>query len=132
MHLFGPGSSDLGIAYPRGTETTSNGPTAYDMHFNPRKYFNMTRPSDSGSQTLLVMAGDNEAVAKITRKCRSIATRHPPRTHKHDLTCLFKVCEASAIHLGHAKTDSQVADLMTKGFSSPEKWTDPFWRGEAH
>ena len=96
--------------------------TGYDMHFNPRKYFNMTRPAASGSQTHLVIAEDNEAVIKIIRKCRSIALRHLPRTHKIDVTWLFEVCEAPEIHLRHVKTDSQVADLLTKGFNSPDKW----------
>ena len=83
----------------------------------------MTRHASSGLQTHLVIAEDNEAVIKIIKKCRSVALRHLPRTHKIDVTWLFEVCDAPEIQLRYVKTDCQIADLMTKGFQSPDKWS---------
>ena len=82
----------------------------------------MTRPAASGLQTHLIVAEDNEAVIKIIKKCRSVALRHLPRTHRIDVTWLFEVCGAEEVKLRHVGTDEQVADLMTKAFTSPEKW----------
>ena len=92
------------------------------MHFNPRKYFFLTRPALSGRQTHLVIAEDNEAVMKIIKKCRSVALRHLPMTHKIYVTWLFEVRDAPEVKLRYVKTDCRVADLMTKGFRSADKW----------
>ena len=59
---------------------------------------------------------------KIVKKCRSVALRHLPRTHRIDVTWLFEVCGAPEVQMRHVGTDSQIADLMTKAFTSVEKW----------
>ena len=59
---------------------------------------------------------------KIARKCRTVALRHLPRTHKIDVSWLFEVCAAPEVEMRHVKTDAQVADLMTKAFTASDKW----------
>ena len=82
----------------------------------------MTRPVASGLQTHLIVAEGNEAVIEITKKCCSVALKHLPRTHRIDVTWLFEVCDAEEVKLRHVGTNEQIADLMTKAFTSPEKW----------
>ena len=92
----------------------------HDIDFNPRKYHAYTRPLHL--QTDLIIAEDNEAVIKIIRKCRSIALRHLPRTHRIDVNWLFEVCQSPEIQLRYCNTKQQIADLMTKAINSPPIW----------
>jgi hypothetical protein len=89
---------------------------------NPRLYFNLTRPQGDKRTTFLVIAEDNEAVIQIVKKCRSVALRHLPRTHRIDVSWLFEVCAAPEIKLLHVGTKSQVADVLTKAFTNVETW----------
>ena len=92
----------------------------YQMDFNPRKYHAYTRPQHL--RTDLIVCEDNEAVIKIIRKCRSIALRHLPRTHRIDVNWLFEVCQSPEIMLRYCNTKQQIADLMTKAINSPPIW----------
>ena len=56
----------------------------YDRDFNPRRYFECTRPKPS--VTDLIILEDNEVAIKIIKKCRSVALRHLPRTHKINIS----------------------------------------------
>ena len=90
------------------------------IDFNPRLYHTYTRPQHM--ITDLIIAEDNEAVIKIIRKCRSIALRHLPRTHRIDVNWLFEVCGSPEIQLRYCSTKQQIADLMTKALNSPPVW----------
>ena len=93
---------------------------SHDIDFNPRRYHAYTRPQHH--VTDLVIAEDNEAVIKIIKKCRSIALRHLPRTHRIDVNWLFEVCNNPEICVRYVNTKLQVADLMTKALNSPPIW----------
>ena len=96
--------------------------TRFEDDFNPRRYFSLTRPQGDKRTTFLVIAEDNEAVIKIVKKCRSVALRHLPRTHRIDVSWLFEVCASPEIKLLHVGTKSQVADVLTKAFTNVETW----------
>ena len=92
----------------------------HDIDFNPRRYHTITRPQHH--VTDLIVLEDNEAVIKIIKKCRSVALRHLPRTHRIDVNWLFEVCNAPEICLRYVNTKQQIADLMTKALNSPPIW----------
>ena len=92
----------------------------HDIDFNPRRYHAYTRPKHH--LTDLIICEDNEAVIKIIKKCRSLALRHLPRTHRIDVNWLFEVCQAPEICLRYVNTKQQIADLMTKALNSPPIW----------
>ena len=93
----------------------------YSTNFNPGKYFAYTRTS-AKRVTDLRIAEDNEAVIKITKKARSMALRHLPRTHRIDVHWLFEVCADAHVCMRYTNTKQQVADLMTKALNSPDTW----------
>ena len=114
----------------QATTTTSNSKSqtgtpklnidGHDIDFNPRRYHAYTRPQHH--LTDLIVLEDNEAVIKIIKKCRSLALRHLPRTHRIDVNWLFEVCQAPEICLRYVNTKQQIADLMTKALNSPPIW----------
>lgn len=96
----------------------------HDLDFSPRRYHAYTRPKHH--LTDFIVAEDNEAVINIIRKCRSIALRHLPRTHRIDVCWLFEVCGAPVICMRYCNTKQQVADLMTKALNPPPIWEHLF------
>ena len=68
------------------------------------------------------IAAGNGAVIEIIKKCRSIALRHLPRTHRIDVNWLFEVCGAPEINMRYCNTKQQIADLMVTALNSPPTW----------
>jgi hypothetical protein len=115
----------LGTAPTKPAETQTATPKAVEMNpyselFNPGKYFAYTRRPQSN--TVLIIAEDNEAVIKIVKKARSMALRHLPRTHRIDVHWLFEVCSNPRVRMLYVNTKQQVADLMTKSINNPTIW----------
>ena len=115
----------LGTAPKKSAETPTATPKAIEMNpyselFNPGKYFAYTRRPQSN--TVLIIAEDNEAVIKIIKKARSMALRHLPRTHRIDVHWLYEVCSDPRVRMLYVNTKQQVADLMTKAINNPATW----------
>ena len=70
----------------------------------------------------LTMCEDNEATIKIVVKRRSQAMRHVAKTHRINLDFLFDTCEMEHVYLRYVRTHQQIADILTKHFSSSVTW----------
>ena len=94
---------------------------AYSESFDPAKYFAYTKRPEQ--KTVLIIAGDNEAVIKLVKKARSMALRHLPRTHRIDLHWLFGVCSHPRVTMWYVNTKQQAAEMMTKSINNPTTWS---------
>ena len=69
--------------------------------------------------------GDNEAVINITVKGKSPHVRHVSRAHRVNLDWPFATINLSSNTSGkHAHTNQQIADLLTKGSFTRDKWNE--------
>ena len=69
-------------------------------------------------QTKLNLAEDNEAVIKILVKRRTATLRHVHRTHRINIDWLVEVCSGACVRVKYVNTAAQIADMLTKHFSS--------------
>ena len=70
----------------------------------------------SGSNAMLYVFEDNEAVIKMIIKGGSPTMRHVSRTHRVALDCLFdRIDLDSKIQIRYIDTKHQLADMLTKG-----------------
>ena len=77
----------------------------------------------SGSNTMLYVFEDNEAVIKMIIKGRIPTMRHVSRTHRVALDWLFdRISLDSKIQLWYIDTKHQLTDILTKGNFTREEW----------
>ncbi len=75
-------------------------------------------------RAILVIFEDNEAVIKMTIKCRAPALRHVVRTHRIDLDFVFeRIKNDPGIFIKYVGTKEQVADIFTKATFTAEQWS---------
>ncbi len=75
-----------------------------------------------GPKVELIVAEDNEAVMKISRKGRSAKMRHVHRTHSVDIDWLDEVFAEPEAILRYVSTKHQIADMQTKAITKAETW----------
>ena len=79
----------------------------------------------SGSNAMLYVFEDNEAVIKMIRKGPSPTLRHVSRTHRVALDWLFdRINLDSEIQLRYMDTKHQLADILTKGNFTRDEWNN--------
>ena len=79
----------------------------------------------SGSNAMLYVFEDNEAVIKMTIKGRSPTMRHVSRTHRVALDWLFdRINLDSKIQIRYIDTKHQLADILTKGNFTRHEWNN--------
>ena len=77
----------------------------------------------SGSNAVLYVFEDNEAVIKIISKGRSPTMRRVSRTHRVALDWLFdRINHDSKIQLRYIDTKHQLVDILTKGNFTRDEW----------
>ena len=77
----------------------------------------------SRQEALLYVFEDNEAVIKMIIKSRSPTMRHVSRTHRVALDWLFdRINLDSKIQIKYIDTKNQLADILTKGNFTRDKW----------
>ena len=77
----------------------------------------------SGSNALLCVFEDNEAVIKMIFKDRSPTMRHVSRTHRVALDWLFDKNNLDPIiQIRYIDTNHQLADILTKGNFTRDEW----------
>ena len=72
----------------------------------------------------LIVCEDNEATVRIVLKKRSQALRHLRQTHRVNLDWLYEAFDTDEIKLKYARTNQQIADVLTKHFSNQTSWMD--------
>ena len=78
----------------------------------------------SSQRASLFVFEDNDAVIKMTIKGRSPFMRHISRTHHVNLDPLFDRMNLDlAIQIKDVNTSKQMADILTKGSFSRERWS---------
>ena len=71
----------------------------------------------------IVLLEDNEAVIKMTIKCRAPQFKHVARVHRVDLDWLFeRVQKDPGLGLKYINTKLQLADILTKGSFTSTIW----------
>ena len=81
--------------------------------------------TQSGSNAVLYVFEDNEAVIKMTIKGRSPTTRRVSRTHRVALDWLFdRINLDSKILIRYIDTKHQLADILTKGNLTRDEWNN--------
>ena len=79
----------------------------------------------SGSNVMLSVFEDNEAVIKMTIKGRSPTMRHVSRTHRVALDWLFdRIHLDCKIQIRYIDTKHQFADILTKGNFTHDEWNN--------
>ena len=79
----------------------------------------------SGSNAMLYVFEDNEAVIEMIIKGRSPTVRHVSRTHRVALDWLFdRINLDSKIQIRHIDTKHQLADILTKGNFTRDEWNN--------
>ena len=79
----------------------------------------------SGSNAMLYVFEDNEAVIKMIIKGRSPTMRHVSRTHRVALDCLFdRINLGSKIQIRYIDTKHQLADILTKVNFTRDEWNN--------
>ena len=79
----------------------------------------------SGSNAMLYVFDNNEAVIKMLIKCRSPTMRHVSRTHRVALDWLFDwINFDSKIQIRYIDTKHQLADILTKGNLTRDEWNN--------
>ena len=79
----------------------------------------------SGSNAMLYVFEDNEAVIKMIIKGRSPTMRHVSRTHRVALDWLFdRINLDSKIQIRCIDTKRQLADILTKGNFTRDEWNN--------
>ena len=79
----------------------------------------------SGSNALLYVFEDNEAVIKMIMKGRSPTMRHVSRTHRVALDWLFdRINLDPKIQIWYIDTKHQIADILTKGNFTRDEWNN--------
>ena len=79
----------------------------------------------SGSNAMLYVPKDNEAVIKMIIKGRSPTMRHVSRTHRVALDWLFdRINLDSKIQIRYVDTKHQLADILTKGNFTRGEWNN--------
>ena len=78
-----------------------------------------------GSNAMLCVFEDNEAVIKMIIKGRSPTMRHASRTHRVALDWLFdRINLDPRIQIRHIDTKHQLADRLTKGNFTRDEWNN--------
>ena len=79
----------------------------------------------SGSNAMLYVFDDNEAVIKMIIKGRSPTMRHVSRTHRVAWDWLFdRINLDSKIQIRHIDTKPQLADVLTNGNFTRDEWNN--------
>ena len=79
----------------------------------------------SGSNVMLYVFEDNEAVIKMIIKGRSPSMRHVSRTHRVALDWLFDMINLdSQIQIRYIDSKHQLADILTKGNFTRDEWNN--------
>ena len=79
----------------------------------------------SGTNAMLSVFEDNEAVIKMIIKGRSPTMRHVSRTHRVALDWLFDIINLnSKIQIRYIDTKHQLADILTKGNFTRDEWNN--------
>ena len=79
--------------------------------------------NSSRQEALLYVFEDSEAVIKMIIKERSPTMRHVSRTHRVALDWLFdRINLDPTIQIKYIDTKNQLADILTKGNSTPDEW----------
>ena len=101
---------------------------------NPTKHVNLdltnidhvpSRVTHSGSNAVLHVFEDKEAVIKIIIKGRSPTMRHVSRTHRVAFGWLFdRINLDPKIQLKYVDTKHQLADILTKGNFTRDEWNN--------
>ena len=79
----------------------------------------------SGSNAMLYVFEDNEAVINMVIEGRSPTTRHVSRTHRVALDWLFdRINAGSKIQIRCIDTKHQLADILTKGNFTRDEWNN--------
>ena len=82
--------------------------------------------NSSRQEALLYVFEDNEAVIKMIFKGRSPTLRHVSRTHRLALDWLFdRINVDPKIQINYIDTKNQLADILTKGKFTRDKWNHP-------
>ena len=81
----------------------------------------------SGSNAMLCVCDDNEAVVKMIIKERSPTMRHVSRTHRVALDWLFnRINLDSKIQIRYIDTKHRLTDILTKGNFTRDEWNNQF------
>ena len=79
----------------------------------------------SGSNAMLCVFEDNEAVIKMNMKGWSPTMRHVARTHRVALDRLFdRINLDSKIQIRYIDTKHQLADILTQGIFTRDEWNN--------
>ena len=79
----------------------------------------------SGSNAMLYVFEDNEAVINKVIEGRSPTMRHVSRTHRVALDWLFdRINPGSQIQIRYIDTKHQLADILTKGNFTRDEWNN--------
>ena len=79
----------------------------------------------SGSNAMLYVLEDTEAVTKMITKGRSPTMRHVSRTHRVALDLLFdRIYLGSKIQVRYIDTKHQLADILTEGNFTRDEWNN--------
>ena len=79
----------------------------------------------SGSNAMLYVFEENEAVIKMIIKGRSPTVRHVSRTHRVALDWLFdRINLDSEIQIRYIDTKHQLTDILTKGNFTRDEWNN--------
>ena len=82
--------------------------------------------NSSRQEALLYVFEDNEALIKMIFKGRSPTMRHVSRTHRVALDWLFDRTNLDPkIQIKYIDTKNQLADILTKGNFTRDKWNHP-------
>ena len=78
----------------------------------------------SSQRASLFIFDDTDGVIKMTIKCRSPTMRHVSQTHRVDLDWLCgRINLDLGFHVKYVNTDQQVADILSNGSFSRERWS---------
>ena len=76
-----------------------------------------------GRELRVVFHEDNQAMIAVCKSGRNPTMRHLGRTHKVDVAWLHERFESDDFELRYTESEQMAADIFTKGFSDPDKWT---------
>ena len=71
--------------------------------------------------------GDNEAMLQVIRTGRSPTLRSLGRTHSVSISWINEVFRAGTFTFSFKKSADMAADIFTKAFSNPQKWSDALY-----
>ena len=79
--------------------------------------------TDHSNSCPILFQEDNQAMIRVCETGRNPTMRQLGRTHQVSVRWLHERFNEEWIDLGYCESDKQAADIFTKGFVDPLKWT---------